>query len=230
MIDLLWGAHLHYAATLHHHDAVGHGQGLFLIVGHHDGGDAKALLQDADLAAKVGAHQGIQRAEGFVQQQQAGGEGERPGQRHPLLLAAGDLARVLVGLGIEIHQRQPVIDPLLDGIARQPLILKAEGDVLGHRQVGEEGVGLKHYAKVPLLGGQQGDLPSPLPDPAAVRQIQAGDGSEQGGLAAAGGAEKADKLPRLNGQRDPFEGLKSTELLVEMLNVQVGLGHGTTRY
>jgi hypothetical protein len=42
-----------------------------------------------------------------------------------------------VGLGREIHQPQPVIDPLLDEIPRQPLILKAEGDVLGHRQVGE---------------------------------------------------------------------------------------------
>lgn len=167
---------------------------------------------------------------GFVQQQQTGGEGERPGQRHPLLLAAGDLARVFVGLGSEIHQPQPVVHPLLDEIPRQPLIFKAEGDVLGHRQVGEESIGLKHDAKIALLGRQAGDIAPPLPDLAAVRQIQAGDGSEQGGLAAAGGAEKADKLPRLNGQRDPFQGLKSTELLVEMLNVQIGLGHGSTRY
>ncbi len=152
MVDRLWRAYLHDAAALHHHDAIGHGQRLFLIVGHHDGGDAKALLQGADLAAKVGAHQCIQGTERFVQQQQAGGEGQGPGQRHSLLLAAGDLARVFVGLGREIHQPQPVIDPLLDEIPCQSLILKAEGDVLGHRQVGEEGVGLKHDAKIALLG------------------------------------------------------------------------------
>lgn len=98
-------------------------------------------------------------------------------------------------LGREIHQPQPVIDPLLDEIPRQPLILKAEGDVLGHCQVGEEGVGLKHDAKIALLGRQAGDIAPSLPDLAVVRQIQAGDGSEQGGFAAAGGAEKADKLP-----------------------------------
>ena len=66
-----------------------------------------------------------------------------------------------MGLGREIHQPQPVIDPLLDEVPRQPLILKAEGDVLGHRQVGEEGVGLKHDAKIALLGRQPGDIAPP---------------------------------------------------------------------
>ena len=134
-----------------------------------------------------------------------------------------------MGLGGEIHQPQPVIDPLLDEIPCQPLILKAEGDVLGHRQVGEEGVGLKHDAKVALLGRQAGDVAPPC-------QISPLSGRSSPAMALSKVVLPQPEGPRkqINSPapmvREIPEGLKRTELLVEMLNVQIGLGHGSTRY
>ena len=80
---------------VHHHDAVGHGKRLFLVVRHHDGGDADLLLQAADLAAQAHALQRIERRKRLVQQEQTGGSGERPRKRDALLLSAGELARIL---------------------------------------------------------------------------------------------------------------------------------------
>ena len=43
------------AAFIHHHDAVGHGQRLALVVGDVDEGDAELLLQRFELALHVDA-------------------------------------------------------------------------------------------------------------------------------------------------------------------------------
>ena len=93
LVDLARRADLLELALVHHHHAVGHRQRLFLVVRHHDGGDADLLLQAADLAAQPHALQRVQRGQRLVQQQQAGRRGERAGERDALLLAAGKLAR-----------------------------------------------------------------------------------------------------------------------------------------
>jgi hypothetical protein len=74
--------------VVHHHDAVGHRQRLFLVVRDHDGGHAQLALQAADLAAQVHAHDGVQRRQRLVQQQQPRRRGQRARQRDALLLAA----------------------------------------------------------------------------------------------------------------------------------------------
>ncbi|MOA01740.1 hypothetical protein D3C78_1211620 [compost metagenome] len=133
-----------------------------------------------------------------------------------------------MGLGGEADQFQPVLDRLPDPRLVEALILQAEGDVVRHRQVGEQGIGLEHYAEIPLLGRQQGDVATPLPDLATARQIQPGDRPQQGGLAAAGRAEEADELPLLDGEGDILEGLEGPEVLVEVFDVQIGPGHDQT--
>ncbi len=81
-------AHLLDHAVVHHHDAVGHAQRLFLVVRHHDGRDPQLALQALDLLAQLHPHDGIQCRQGFVQQQQARRGGQRPRQRNALLLPA----------------------------------------------------------------------------------------------------------------------------------------------
>jgi hypothetical protein len=55
-VDLQRRADLLDHALVHHHNAVGHGQRFFLIVRHHDGGHAQALVQAPDFGAQVAAH------------------------------------------------------------------------------------------------------------------------------------------------------------------------------
>jgi hypothetical protein len=63
-------------------------------VGHVDHGHAQALVQVLDLHLHVFAQLLVERAERFVHQHQLRFEHQRPGQRHTLLLAAGQLRRV----------------------------------------------------------------------------------------------------------------------------------------
>jgi hypothetical protein len=75
----------------HHHDRVGHGHRLALVVGDDDGGDAEALLQLAQFHLHRLAQLRVQRGERFVEQEEFGRDGERAGDRDALALAAGEL-------------------------------------------------------------------------------------------------------------------------------------------
>ena len=94
-VDIAGGTHLLDVALIHHDDAIGHRQRLFLVVRDHDGGHTKPALQLPDLAAQPLAHLGIERRQGLIQQQQAGRRGQCPRERDALLLATGHLARIL---------------------------------------------------------------------------------------------------------------------------------------
>jgi hypothetical protein len=83
-------------AAIHHHDAVGDRQRLFLVVRDEDGGDAEFALDRADLVAQRHAHLGVERRQRLVEQQQLGLGRQRAGQRHALLLAAGQLVGIAV--------------------------------------------------------------------------------------------------------------------------------------
>ena len=69
-VDLRRRADLLDRAVVHHHDAVGHGQRLLLVVRDHDGGDAEPALQRLDLVAQAHAHARVERRQRLVEQQQ----------------------------------------------------------------------------------------------------------------------------------------------------------------
>ncbi len=94
VVDLERRADLLDPALVHHHDAVGHRQRFFLVVRHVDGGDAELALQRADLLAQRHADLGVERRERLVEQQHLRLDGERAGERHALLLAAGELVGI----------------------------------------------------------------------------------------------------------------------------------------
>ncbi len=75
------------------------------------------------------------------------------------------------------------------------MLANAEGDVIRHRQVREQGVVLKHHADSPLLGregesgaGQHGITQLNF---AIVDRLEPGNGPQCGGLAATGRPEQA---------------------------------------
>jgi hypothetical protein len=209
--------------VVHDHDAVGHGQRLFLVVGHHDRGDPQAPLQLLDLVAEVDPHLGVERGQGLVQKQEARRGGDRPGQRDALLLAAGKLGRILVALFGQAHQLQQLGDPSLDlGLGRLA-VLQAVGDVLLDRQVGEERVGLEHDAEIALRGRQGGDVLAGLLDHAAGLNVQAGDGPQQSGLAAARRPQKTNELALVDLQGNVLERGKGAEQLAQGLDAEKGV-------
>ncbi len=88
----------------HDADAVGHRQRFFLVVRHEHRRDAELELDAPDLVAQLLAHLRVERRQRLVQQQHARPHRERAGERNALLLAAGQLVRVLLRVLAEPDQ------------------------------------------------------------------------------------------------------------------------------
>ena len=130
-----------------HGDAVGDRHRLLLVVGDDQRRHGDLLVQPAQPLAQLGADLRVERAERLVEQQQPRLDGERPRQRHPLALAAGELVGVALGVAREAR-RSPSSS---DVRARDPRLgllahLQAEGDVVAHGHVPEGGVVLEDEA------------------------------------------------------------------------------------
>ena len=137
LVDLGRRGDLLDRALVHHRDAVGQDQRLFLVVGDEDRGEAEPALQAAHLELHGLAQLAVERAERLVEQQQARVEDDGAGQRHALLLAARELPRQPLVVARELDQRQRLGDAALDLGARDVAHLQREGDVALHRQMRE---------------------------------------------------------------------------------------------
>ena len=208
VVDLLGRAHLGDETLLHDDDLVGEGHGLALVMGHVHGGDARPLLDAADLGAHGDAELGVQVAEGLVEQQHAGLHDQGAGQRHALLLAAGELVGHAALHALEAHQSEDVRDPALDLVLGDLADLEAVGHVVEDVIVREQRVALEHHGRVPLVGGQLVDGLVAEIDLALVGALKARDHSQRGGLAAARGAQQRHEGPGLDLQVGVLHGVE----------------------
>ena len=91
-------------------------------MGNVEEGDADAFLQRLQLDLERAAQLRIKRAERFIEQEHGRVEHERAGQRDPLLLAAGQLARPPPGEGAHPHQVEGLVHPAPEvGLAHAPV-------------------------------------------------------------------------------------------------------------
>ena len=173
LVELLRRAHLLDPALVQHDDLVGDLERLLLVVGDEQAGDVDLVVELAQPGAELVADLGVEGAEGLVEEQHLGPRRERPRQGDPLPLAAGELRRVAVGVAGELHQLQQLVDPGLDLGPGQLPHLQAEGDVLAHGHVAEQGVVLEDEADAPLLDRQVGGVLAGELDAAGVGRLQA---------------------------------------------------------
>ena len=193
MVDIVRAVPLFQPALMHYADPVGQGEGFFLIVGDQQGGDIFLAENIAQFTGQGPAQVQIQAGKRFVQQKQGRAGGQCPCQRHPLLLATGQLMGVTV-----FHAGQPdPVQALADSLAllRARLFAQAERHIVGHGQVGKKGMFLEHHAQAPLFRRQltaaAGDLPALDVDTATRDRFQPGNGAQGGGFATAAGPEQA---------------------------------------
>ena len=90
LVDLDRRADLLDAALVEHGDAIGHRQCLVLIVGDEDEGDADLALDLLELDLHLLAQFQVECAEGLIEEQHLRAVHERPRERDPLTLAAGE--------------------------------------------------------------------------------------------------------------------------------------------
>ena len=188
-----------------------------------DDGGAQLPVDALELASHVDTQAGVQVGEGLVKQQQLGVGGHGAGDGHALLLAAGQLVGVAVHILLDAHHAQGVVDALLDLRLGQLLDLQAESDVLPHRHVGPQGVGLEHQVQPPLAGlGVVGQvrvdhLHAVDGHHAALGLLQTGDHAQGGGLAAAGGTQQGHEVAVLDDQIDVPQDVVVAVEFIDML-------------
>ena len=216
LVEGVGRAELGHAAQVHHGDAVGqvadHGQ----VVGDEEVGEAVGALQLGQQVDHLALDGDVEGGHGLVAHDQAGLEGERPGDADALALATGELVRVALGhAGVERHlvqqlghagagggaaaadavHQQRFGDDLAHGHARVERAVRVLEDDLDGAAQGAERAAVHgseaSAADADLAGG--GGL---------ERQQQAADGA----LAAAGFAHEAEGLARGDGEADILDG------------------------
>src|SRR5215218_6776547 len=166
---------------------------------------------------------------------------QRPGDRDPLLLAAGEAFGVLVELVAEA-------DPLqqLGRLGACLLARAAQHLLLGERHVFQRGLvreevelleddsdPLADEVQFPALGA--GPRPGPLADVmpfdedlALLGRLEQVDAAQEGALARAAGAEDADDFAFGDVEVDAFQHLELAEALVDHLQLDHRLRHQAT--
>nr|WP_058556883.1 hypothetical protein [Thiohalocapsa sp. ML1] len=135
------------APVLEDQDGVAEVEGLLVVVGGDQGGDALRPQAPVQAAEQAPAQHRVDVAEGLVHEEHPRAYRERPGQGHPLLLAAGEPVDAPVPQVGDLKEFQELLHqgPRRSGAAQ------AERQVLLDVQVGEEGELLEHEGDLPLL-------------------------------------------------------------------------------
>ena len=199
-------------------------------------------MELGDLGPHVDPQLGIEVRQRLVEQEGLGLADDRPPDRDPLALAAGQLARLA---GQQLGQAQQLGRPfdvggdfLLDaacardgpGSERQPLPgvqpphTQRHGDVVEDRQVGIERVGLEHHGEVAPARLHAADVAGLDDDRAVALPLEPGDDPQQGRLAAARRADQRDELAVGDLEIDAPQHLGAIEALSDVPDRQ--LRHG----
>ena len=213
LIQLHRRADLFDPSAVQHHDPVGQGHGLHLVMGDVDHGRAQPLVQRRELIAHAHPERRVQVRQGLVEQEDLGFTHDGPADGHALALAA----RQGLGLAVQIVADVQHLGGGVDAAPDVGLVdlrqRQGEAHVLAHRHVRIERIGLEHHGDAAIRGRQPRDVAPADLDRAAVQLLQPGDGAQQGGLAAARGPDEHDELAVGDLQVDALQHLDRAEAL-----------------
>ncbi len=231
VIDVVGGADLLDLALAHDAEAIGQFEGFFLIMGDEDRGVAGAVVHFAQPLAQLAADLGIKRAKGLVEQQHGGLDGEGPGERDALALAARELVGIALFEARELDQIEQLHGAAADlaggraGGARAHL--EAERDVLEDRHMAEQRIVLEHEADIALLDGLFRGIGIAKEYLAGGGHFQARNEPQQRGLARAGWPQQRDQFTRTDIERDIVECGETVEFLahIDYANVHYSISY-----
>jgi len=168
----------------------------------------------------------VQSAERLIEEEDLRPVDERAGERHALLLAAGELPRVAVGLLLEPDQAQRLLRSGADHLGRLFLHPQTERHVLPDGHVGEEGVVLEDDVDVPSFREDAVQALAVQDDLAGRGLLEPCDEAEEGGLTAPRRAEDAEVLAAGERFADPANCCQVAEPLVQSRDLKNRRGVG----
>ena len=163
-----------------HH--ISQGEGLCPVVSHNNRWQSQMSQQAPELPSELKAGRGVQRRQGFVEQEQLRPRRDRPGKRHPLLLAAGQFSRFRRFKPLQLEQLHHLCNslvPLRGGQGSQSI-----PNIPSNGIRGEEGIVLRHVPDLSILRGHPDPRPRIQPGPRheldspLFRPFQSRNGSE----------------------------------------------------
>ena len=180
-------------------------------------------MQLTQPAAQLFTHLRIQRAEGFIQQQNLRLNGQRARQRHALFLPAGQLGRETVRQMRQLHHLQQFGHFRLNGCCIRALTTRQHGqakrNVVEHGHVAEQRVMLKHKAHLTIAGVQAAHVSAVEADVPAGLVLKSGDNTQQRGFARARRPQQRHHLSGRDIQRDIIQHLGATKRLLNIGNL-----------
>ena len=219
--EVLRGAFLDDGAVVEEQHPVGHLSGEAHLVGNHDRGHLRQG-QLLDHVEHLFDHLRVEGGGRLVEQHYLGVHGQRPGDGHPLLLAARQLAGVLVGLLGDAHPFQQTHRRLLGlgpGLVADPD--RRQGDVGQHGQVGEEVELLEHHSDLPSDGVDVaqvlGELDPVHHDPPLLVFFEVVDAADEGRFARSRRADHHHHLAVVDGAGHPVQRLEVAEPFADVL-------------
>ena len=200
-----------HPAPVQQHHAVGDPGHFAEVVAHMEGGHPELRGEGAQPGEEAGAGAFVERRERFVEQQHRGAGEQGAAERDALPLPAGKPGGIAVEIGPEsepLHhfgERRTREAGVLQTGRAAPAAVLGVAEVPRHREVGEQGGLLEGEADPPPMRRQEEPPRVVLPDRAAGRHPAAQPGEpghcpQQGGLAAAGGAEDGGRLAGRSGE------------------------------
>jgi hypothetical protein len=178
------------------------------------------LLQlDLHLAAQLQ----VECAERLVEQEERGTVHHGAGQRHPLLLPAGELRRAPLREVVEFDEPERLMRESARVV--DPAALQPECDVLDDRHVREERVALEHRVDGTSIRLGVRDVLAADQDATGCRFLESGDQAQRRRLAAARGAEQGEERSGRDRQIEVLDRGESREPLrdADELEVRSGL-------
>ncbi|MCY1366601.1 hypothetical protein D9M69_535050 [compost metagenome] len=175
------------------------------------------MVQAFDLGAHFHAQLGVQVGQRLVEQEQLRVARQRPAHGHALALAARELGRAAVQQVLDLQHARHLVDALVAIGLGHLAHLQREADVVGHRHGRVERVALEHHGDVALGGRHTDHVLARDVQLAFGRLFEPGNDVEQGGLAAARGADQDQELARLDVNVDALEHLDRLVALAKRL-------------
>ena len=161
--DLVWSADLLDGAFVDDDDAVGDFESFLLVMGDEEAGQARGIVKAAQPMAQFLAHLGIERPEGFVEEENFRLDSQGTSESHALALSAGELAGKAFSELRELDGLQELLDAGADlGLWRSLASLshaQAEGDVLKDAEMLKERVVLEDKSRAALVRALPRDVP-----------------------------------------------------------------------
>ena len=155
---------------------------------------AEAFLQPGDLGARLNTKLGVEIGQRLIHQEGLGRTNDGAPHRHTLTLTAGQVGRLAVEVLGQIQNLRCVLDLLVDLAFGQLRERQREGDVLPHRHVGVERIGLEHHRDVAVLGCAFVDAFAGDAQFTGRDVLQTGNHVEGRGLSASGRSDEDDEL------------------------------------